>query len=52
MGHMPFEHNFDYPFHILYEEKLELYSKSKAADKLASKLKNLITSYQESFHNA
>lgn len=51
-GHTSFELNFGYHPHALYEEDLDPCSKSKAADGLASGLRDLMTSRQENLYHA
>lgn len=43
-SHTPFEFNSGYHFYISYKKNLDFCSKSKVADELASKLKELMTS--------
>lgn len=42
-SHIPFELNCSYHPHISYKEEADLLSKLKSADKLAIKLRNLMT---------
>ena len=51
-GHMPFEFHCSYHPRVSYEEDFDPRSKSKAADKLADKLKDLMTSCWENLHHA
>ena len=49
---MSFELNCKYYSHIFYEENVNPYSKSKAADKLTEKLRNFIVVYKENLQYA
>ena len=50
--HTPFKLNCDYHLYVSYKEDLYPRSKSKAADELAGKLIELMTSCQENLHHA
>ena len=41
-GHMPFELNCGYHFWILYKKEVDSHSKSRSADKLSVKLRELM----------
>ena len=47
MGYTPFELNCRYHLRISYEEDVDPRSRSKAADELTEKLRNLIATYRE-----
>ena len=51
-GHIPFELNCGYYLWMLYEKKVDFRSKSKSADKLLAKLRELMIVCQENFHPA
>ena len=51
-GHMPFKLNCGYYPRMLYEEKVNSRSKSKLADKLLAKLRELIIVCQKNLHHA
>ncbi len=42
IGHTPFELNCDYHHKVLFQEDVDLYSKSRSANKLAKELRELI----------
>lgn len=50
IGYIFFKFNYSYYFYILYKENLDPYSKLKMINKLASKLKDLITLYWENLY--
>ena len=47
IGYMSFKINGGYHPHVFYKEDIDLYFKSKVADELTKKLKNLITICKE-----
>ena len=51
-GHMPFELNCGYHLQMSYKEKVDLRSKSKSADKLSAKLRELMIVCWENLHHA
>ena len=51
-SYTPFELNCDYHPRISYKERVDPCSKSKSADKLSAKLKELMIVYQENLHHA
>ena len=51
-GHISFELNYGYYICIFYKENLDLYSKSKIAEKLFFKLQNLMATYQQNLYYA
>ena len=51
-GHTPFELNYGYHPRMSYEEEVNLRSKSKSADKLSAKLRELIFVCRENLHHA
>ena len=51
-SHTPFELNCGYHLCVFYKEDFDPHSKSKAADKLAGKLRELMTSCQENLRHA
>ncbi len=48
-GHTPYKHNCGYHPQIFYEKEVNLYSQSKSADKLATKLRELMDICKENF---
>ena len=50
-GHIYFKLNCSYHFWILYKNKITFYFKSKSANKLLAKLRELIIIYRENFHH-
>lgn len=48
-GYISLELNFDYHFCVSYKKNINLYSKSKLTNDLASKLKKLMAMYQANF---
>ena len=51
IGHIPFELNCGYHPCIFYKEDLDPCSKSKIAEKLSSKLQNLMAVYQQNLYH-
>ena len=51
-GYTSFELNCNYPFQMLYEEKVDPRSKSKSANELSVKLKKLMIVCWENLHYA
>ena len=51
-GYTPFELNCGYHFHVSYKEDLDLRSKSRTAEELFSKLRELMTVCQQNLHHA
>ena len=51
-GHIPFELNCGYYPRILYEEKVDSRSKSKSADELSVKLRELMIVCQKNLYHA
>ena len=51
-GHLPFKLNCGYHHWMLYKEKVDSRSKSKSADKLSAKLKELMIVCRENVHHA
>ena len=51
IGYMPFELNCNYHPQMLYKEKVDPRSKSKLADKLLAKLRELMIVCQENLHH-
>ena len=51
-GYTPFELNCGYYLRVSYEEDLDPRSKSRTAEDLSSKLRELMTVYQQNFHHA
>ena len=51
-GYMPFELNYGYHLQISYKEKYDPYSKSKSANKLLVKLRELMIICYENLHHA
>ena len=51
-GHTPFELNCEYHTGMLYEEDIDLCSKSKSADELSAELRKLMTVCRENLHHA
>lgn len=51
-SHTPFELNYDYYSCIFYKKDNDSHFKSKVIDKLANKLKKLITLYRNNFYYA
>ncbi len=49
-GHIFFEFNYAYQSHISYEKNINLCSKSKSADELLTKLRELMTVYKKNFY--
>ena len=49
-GYSPFKFNCGYYPYIFYEEDLDPYLKSRTAKKLSSKLRELMTVYQQNLH--
>ena len=52
IGHTLFELNCGYYLHVSYEENLDTRSKSKTAEELSSKFRNLIVICQQNLHHA
>ena len=52
IGYMPFKLNYGYHLCIFYEEDVKPYSRTKAANKLTKKLKNLMSAYRENLEYA
>ena len=52
MGYRPFELNCSYSLRVLYKEKVDHRSRSKAANELTNKLRNLIAAYKENLQHA
>ena len=50
-GHMLFELNCGYHFHVSFEEDINSCSWSKTADKLSAKLQELMTVCRKDFHH-
>ena len=50
--HTPFELNCKYHLRVFYKEDIDPYSKSKLADKLSAKLKELMTICQKNLDHA
>ncbi len=48
-GYMPFELNYRYHFQVLYNKDVDPYSQPKSADKLATKLRELMIVYGKNF---
>ena len=51
ISHTFFSLNCEYQNHISYEKDLNRYSKSKIAEELSSKLRNLIAICQQNLHH-
>ena len=51
-GHTPFELNFGYQPQMLYKEEVDSCSKSKSADKLLAKLRELMIVFWENLYHA
>ena len=51
-GHTPFELNFGYHPQMLYEEKVDLCSKSTSTDKLSAELRELMFVCRKNLHHA
>ena len=51
-GHTPFELNYAYYPWMSYEKKVDLYSKSKLAEKLSVELRELMIACLENPHHA
>ena len=52
MEYMSFELNCGYYLRVFYKEDIEPRSKSKVADKLTKKLRNLMAAYRENLQHA
>ena len=52
IGHMPFKLNCDYYTQMFYKEDVDPRSKSKWADKLLTKVRELIIVCKENLHHA
>ena len=52
IGYTPFELNYMYHPRVSYEENVDLYSRSKAADELIKELRNLMTICRENIQYA
>ena len=52
IGFTPFELNCKYYFWVSYKENLDPRSQSKTAEKLSSKLQNLMAACQQNLHHA
>lgn len=46
-GHTPFVLNWDYHFRMFFKDKVDPYSKSRSTNKLAKKLRELISICQQ-----
>ena len=51
-GHTSFELNCGYHLQMLYKNDVDLHSQSKSVDKLAAKLRELITVYYKNLYHA
>ena len=52
MTYMRFELNYGYHLYVSYEEDVDPYSRSKAADELIKKLRNLMAACRENLQHA
>ena len=52
IGYISFKLNCEYHLCVSYKENIDLHSKSKVADKLIEKLRNLMATYRENLQHA
>ena len=52
MTYISYELNYGYHLRIFYKKDIDLRSKSKAADELTKKLRNLMVTYRENVQHA
>ena len=52
IGYMPFEFNYGYHQRVSYKEDINSHSRSKIANELTKKLRDLIAVYRENLQHA